>query len=250
MTTDRANLLVGEGWHDRLEAGVRGRICGLIEELLEEELTAMLGRARYARAGAVERSPGAASEFAAGELDASDVMLPVAGQRNGHRDRQVMGTFGATTVSVPRARLEAADGKTSEWHSKTLPAYQRRTKEIDAVIAGSYLAGTNTRRVGRALAALFRGSVSKDTVSRVWRKRKGDWEAWKARDLSSEAMVRLILTARWCAFALTARRRRFRYWLSWVCVPTGKRFCCRCATWAARARRRGARGSMTLTNAA
>jgi transposase-like protein len=191
MTTDTANLLVGEGWHDRLEAGVRGRIRGLIEELLEEELTAMLGRARYARA--VERSPGTASESAAGESDASDVMLPAAGQRNGHRDRQIMGTFGATTVSVPRARLEAADGKTSEWHSKTLPAYQRRTKEIDAVIAGSYLAGTNTRRVGRALAALFRGSVSKDTVSRVWRKLKGDWEAWNARDLSSEAMVRLIL---------------------------------------------------------
>jgi len=66
--------------------------------------------------------------------------------------------------------------KIGEWHSQTLPAYQRRTKEIDAVIAGSYLAGTNTRLVGRALAELFRGSVSKDTVSRVWRKLKGDWE--------------------------------------------------------------------------
>jgi transposase-like protein len=118
---------------------------------------------------------------------------PVGGHRNGHRDRQVMGTFGSITVSVPRARIEAADGKTSEWHSKTLPAYQRRTKEIDAVIAGSYLAGTNTRRVGRALAALFRGSVSKDTVSRTWRKIKGDWDAWNARDLSKEEMVRLIL---------------------------------------------------------
>ena len=130
MTTDTANLLVGEGWHDRLEAGVRGRIRGLIEELLEEELTAMLGRARYARAGGVERLPGAASESAAGESDTSDVMLPVAGQRNGHRDRQVMGTFGATTVSVPRARLEAADGKTSEWHSKTcrrISAARRRS---------------------------------------------------------------------------------------------------------------------------
>src|SRR5262245_31850085 len=110
---------------------------------------------------------------------------------NGHRDRQLMGTFGAMTVSVPRARVEAADGKTSEWHSKTLAAYQR--EEIDAVIAGSYPAGTNTRRVGCALAALFRGSVSKDTVSRTWRKIKGDWDAWNARDLSKEEMVRLIL---------------------------------------------------------
>ena len=193
MTTDTANVLDGEGWRDGLEAGVRRRIRGFIEELLDEELTAALGRARYGRAREPERLPLAAGESVTGESDAREVVLPVVGHRNGHRDRQVMGTFGATTVSVPRARVDAADGKTSEWHSKTLPAYQRGTKEIDAVIAGSYLAGTNTRRVGRALAALFRGSVSKDTVSRVWRKLKGDWEAWNARDLSSEAMVRLIL---------------------------------------------------------
>ena len=188
MTTDTANVLVGEGWRDGLEAGVRKRIRGFIEELLDEELTAALGRARYARA----RDERLLVRSVTSESDAREV-LPAAGHRNGHRDRQLMGTFGAMTVSVPRARVEAADGKTSEWHSQTLPAYRRRTKEIDAVIAGSYLAGTNTRRVGRALAALFRGSVSKDTVSRVWRKIKSDWEAWNARDLSSADMVRLIL---------------------------------------------------------
>ena len=61
------------------------------------------------------------------------------------------------------------------------------------MIAGSYLAGVNTRRVGRALAALFRGSVSKDTVSRTWRKIRSDWDAWNKRDLSREKFVRLIL---------------------------------------------------------
>jgi len=50
MTRDTANVLVGEGWRDSLEACVRGRIRGFIEELLQEELTAGLGRARYARA--------------------------------------------------------------------------------------------------------------------------------------------------------------------------------------------------------
>src|SRR5215813_9398358 len=192
MTTDTANVLVGEGWRDGLEAGVRGRIRGFIEELLEEELTAALGRARYARTRASERLASVVRGSASDESDAADE-LAIVGHRNGHRDRQVMGTFGATTVSVPRARLEAADGETSEWHSKALPAYQRRTKEIDAVIAGAYLAGVNTRRVGRALAALFRGSVSKDTVSRTWRKIKGDWDTWNKRDLSREEIVRLIL---------------------------------------------------------
>jgi putative transposase len=115
----------------------------------------------------------------------------MAGDRNGHRDRELMGTFGKTTVSVPRARVETADGGTTEWKSKTLSAYRRRTKEVDALIAGSYLAGTNARRVVRA--SLFRGAVSNDTVSRVWRKIKGDWDAWNKRDLSTEDVIRLIL---------------------------------------------------------
>src|SRR6266480_4454228 len=52
-----------------------------------------------------------------------------------------------------------------------------RAVAADAVIAGTYLAGTNTRRVRRALAALFGGAIGKDTVSRVWRKVKSDWDA-------------------------------------------------------------------------
>ena len=55
------------------------------------------------------------------------------------------------------------------------------------------LAGTNTRRVKRALGALFKGAVGKDVVSRTWRKVKGDCEAWAQRDLSGEDVVRLIL---------------------------------------------------------
>lgn len=79
------------------------------------------------------------------------------------------------------------------YHSKALRTYQRRTLTADALIAGAYLAGTSTRRVRRALSALFRGAVSKDIVSRVWRKIKSDWDAWNARSLADEPMVRLIL---------------------------------------------------------
>ena len=45
----------------------------------------------------------------------------------------------------------------------------------------------------RALSAVFGGAISKDTVSRVWRKVKGDWDAWNARSLAEEPIVRLIL---------------------------------------------------------
>jgi transposase-like protein len=80
-----------------------------------------------------------------------------------------------------------------EWKSKALRAYQRRTRAADALIASTYLSGTNTRRVRRALAALFGGAVGKDTVSRVWRKVRGDWDAWNVRSLVAEPIIRLIL---------------------------------------------------------
>jgi putative transposase len=116
-----------------------------------------------------------------------------AGHRNGHRKRQLLGTFGPLTVSVPRARVTDSDGKPAEWRSKALPAYKRLTVQAERLIAGAYLAGTNTRGVRRALAALFGGAVGKDTVSRAWRKVQSDWEAWQKRDLAGDDIVRLIL---------------------------------------------------------
>ena len=70
---------------------------------------------------------------------------------------------------------------------------QSRTKSADALIAGANLAGTNTRRVRRALKAAFAGEVGKDGVSRIWRKVKGDWKGWNARSLTDEPIIRLIL---------------------------------------------------------
>src|ERR1700750_2317464 len=80
----------------------------------------------------------------------------VTGYRHGSRTRSLMGTFGNTEITVPRARLQAADGGTAEWHSEALRAYQRRTRAVDVVIANAYLAGTNTAtltRRGRPLGA-------------------------------------------------------------------------------------------------
>jgi transposase-like protein len=184
--------LLDEGWSTPLEAGVRGTIRGFIEALLEEELEAALGRARYARlkTAAGERAAPAAG---LGNEEPAAGAVPSTGHRNGRRGRQVLGSFGAVTVAVPRARLDAAGGRTIEWVNKTLPAYRRRTREVDALIAGAYLAGTNTRRVGRALTAIFRGAISRSTVSRVWRQIKADWGSWNKRDLASEDIVRLIL---------------------------------------------------------
>src|SRR6266849_50427 len=169
-----------DDWFDPIEADLRGRVREFIQGMIEAELEAALSRPRYAR------SPKETSENADGASG-------ITGHRHGHRSRSLLGTFGRVEITVPRARLDTAEGKTTEWRSTALRAYQRRTKQADSLIAGAYLAGTNTRRVRRALAAVFGGAVGKDTVSRVWRKVKGDWDAWNARSLAEEPIVRLIL---------------------------------------------------------
>ena len=54
------------------------------------------------------------------------------------RERSLTGTFGKTR------RLEQPDGTTTEWKSGAFRAYQRRTLAADALIAGSYLAGSDS----------------------------------------------------------------------------------------------------------
>src|SRR5690242_1038158 len=167
-TMDAMPLLTAEVWFDPIEAELRERVRGFLEEMVEQEATAALGRSRYQRGA-------------------------VGGYRNGTRSRRLLGSFGPIEIAVPRARLFAADGTSREGQSAVLPRYARMTRQVEALIAAAYLAGTNTRRVKRALGALFKGAIGKDVVSRVWRKVKADWEAWTRRDLAEEDIVRLVL---------------------------------------------------------
>src|SRR3989475_5180032 len=166
-----------DNWFDPIETEVRAGAREFIEEMIRGELDTVLARPRYSR------SQKAGNEERAG----------IAGHRHGSRRRSLTGTFGPIEIAVPRARLNTPEGKTTEWKSQALRAYQRRTLAADALIASTYLAGTNTRRVRRALAGLFDGTGGKDTVSRTWRKVKSDWDAWNTRPLAGEPVVRLIL---------------------------------------------------------
>lgn len=156
-------------WVDPLEQAFRRGVRSYLQELLEEEVTVALGRLRHGR-------------------EATAV-----GYRHGHRARTLLGTFGRVDLDVPRARITQDGGGMREFRSALLPRYKRLTKASLALIASAYLAGVNTRRVRRALASLFGGAVSKDTVSRAWRNVQTDFAAWNQRALSQEPIVRLIL---------------------------------------------------------
>jgi transposase-like protein len=171
METDSRSGWQGKG---SLEDLLRERIRATIEAIIEEELEAALGAGRSERVGAVR-----------------------AGYRHGKRPRRLTTSLGATTITMPRARVENTDGERREWQSRIIPRYQRRTARVDEAILGVYLSGTNTRRLRGALAPLLRGApLSKDAVSRLVGRLREDFEAWAQRDLG-ELKIRYLFLDGW-----------------------------------------------------
>lgn len=163
---------VAEGFGpDTIEATMRERIRETIEALIDEELDAALGAAKSKRVGEAR-----------------------SGYRHGGRPRQLTTSLGRTTITMPRARLAGEDGSSTEWRSRMIRRYQRRTERVDEAILGVYLSGTNTRRVRGALSPLLRGAaLSRDAISRLVGRLREDFEAWGKRDLAEHEIGYLFL---------------------------------------------------------
>lgn len=92
---------------ETLETYARGEIQGFIQRVLEEEVDALLGRKKSER-----RRP------------------ETVGYRNRHgRPRQLALTSGAITVRRPRVR-----DLDERFVSRVLPLFQRRTREVGALL--------------------------------------------------------------------------------------------------------------------
>jgi transposase-like protein len=149
---------------------LQDRIREAIEATLEDELTEALGSKRH------ERVPGRT------------------GYRHGAVTRTVTTADGLRTLAVPRGRVATADGTVAEFQSTILPRYARRTREVDDALLGCYLAGTNSRRIRRALKPLLgERHLSKSAVSRVVARLKTLWATWQTRDLSQERYAVVFL---------------------------------------------------------
>jgi putative transposase len=159
------------GGPDRLETGIRQQVRGWIEQIVREELTAVLGADTSLRVGDSRR-----------------------GYRHGTRARTLTTSLGPTTFTLPRARLFDEAGRTREWRSVAVARYQRRTRRVDEAILGVYLSGANTRRIRSALAPLLQdGPLSKDAVSRLVGRLRDEFEQWRSRDLAEEQVRYLFL---------------------------------------------------------
>jgi transposase-like protein len=141
-----------------------GRLSEAVEAVLEEEVQIALGAASYERTASRR------------------------GYRNGGESRPITTVAGTRELRVPRARVSSPDGTTTEFHSEILPRYARRTREVDEAILGVYLAGTNSRRIRKALQPLLgEQHLSKSAVSRIVGRLKELFAAWEQRDLAAES---------------------------------------------------------------
>jgi putative transposase len=154
-----------------LDDFLRGRVRELIEEVLQEEVTATVGRASVRQA---DRR----------------------GYRHGSRTRALTLTAGTVEITVPRARLQHPDGHWSEWQSGLLPRYRRLSAAVEDAVVRTYLAGSNTRRIQAALAPLLGASpLSKSAVSRLVQRLQGAFDTWRTRELGGDLMPYVFLDA-------------------------------------------------------
>jgi transposase-like protein len=131
----------------------------LIQTLLEEEVTELLGRNKSARRQAVD----------------SDVSGP--GYRSGYgKERRLTLSCGTIKVRRPRVR-----GLEQRMENRVLLLFSRRTREVDQLIPELYLHGLAQGDFDLALRGLLgdEAPISAGTVARLKEKWQGELKEWK-----------------------------------------------------------------------
>jgi putative transposase len=151
---------------ERLEAFVREQVQRFIQALLEEEVTALLGRTKFTRRAAVD--------------------VPE-GMRNGYgKPRRLTLTTGTITVRRPRVR-----GLSKRFVSRVLPLFKRRTREVGELLPQLYLHGLALGDFALALRGLLGDAAPLSPASLV--RLKAHWqveyETWKQRRLDDLEVV-------------------------------------------------------------
>ena len=116
--------------------------------------------------------------------------------RNGHApERQLQTGIGPIAVRRPKVRDRGPDGSGRiRFTSAVLPAYLRRTKNIEELLPWLYLKGISTGQFEEALAALLGADapgLSPTTVRRLTAAWQDEHERWQTRDLSARRYVYL-----------------------------------------------------------
>lgn len=156
-----AELFGSRGMWESLEEMARQRIQMFVQELLEEEVTALVGRGRSERRPVVSEGP---------------VVY-----RNGHgKPRELAMTCGTIEVRRPRLR-----GLEERFESQVLPMFKRRTEQIGELLPQLYLHGLAQGDFELALRGLLGegAPLSPSSIERLRGRWVVEYEAWKTRSL-------------------------------------------------------------------
>jgi putative transposase len=155
-----------------LEAFAREQIQSLLQRLLEEELTELLGREKSQR-----REPTAAAGS------------PETAYRNGHgKPRRLTTPVGTLEVRRPRVR-----GLAERFESRILPLFKRRTVGVDRLLPELYLHGLAAGDFDLALRGLLGegAPLSPGTLARLKAGWQQEYDAWNQRRLEGQRVVYL-----------------------------------------------------------
>jgi putative transposase len=153
---------------EQLEEWARGKVQCWLQELLEEEVTELLGRGRS------ERREG---------IDAPR------GYRNGYgKPRRLSMSGGTITLKRPRVR-----DVEERFESQVLPLFAKRTREVRDLIPELYLHGLAQGDFDLALRGLLGedAPLSASTVARLKEKWQAEWQQWQSRPLGDLEVVYL-----------------------------------------------------------
>ena len=155
--------------YDTLEQWTRVKVQEFLQQLLEEEVTALLGREKHAR-----------------REKTAPVDAP-GGSRNGYgKPRKFSMMNGTVTVQRPRVRdLE------EHFVSKVLPLFKRRSRAVGDLLPELYLHGLSTGDFDLALRGLLGDGapLSASSIQRLKARFEEEYKKWKEQDLSSLEVV-------------------------------------------------------------
>jgi transposase-like protein len=145
--------------------GFKEMIGKVLQEVLEEEITAFLGAESY------ERTEGRG------------------GYRNGYKPRKLNTRVGWMELLVPKDR----EGR---FQTELFERYQRSEKALTLAIAEAYVQGVSTRKMKKITESLCGLEISKSQVSRMAESLDKEVEKWRKRPLVNEYRY-LVVDARY-----------------------------------------------------
>jgi len=151
-----------------LETFARSGVQQLLQKLLDEEVTELLGRGRSERRAGVDAE---------------------AGYRNGYgKPRKLTMSSGTVTIKRPRVR-----GMEERFESTILPLFKRQTKEIGKLLPELYLHGLSEGDFDLALRGLLGegAPLSASSIARLKEGWQGEFETWKKQSLKDVEAVYL-----------------------------------------------------------